>query len=116
MLPWHQYLLGIIFVLAGANHFRTPKMYERIMPPYIPAHNTMVMLSGIVEMVLGFMLMNAKTQQEAAWAIIILLIIFLPIHIYMLQNETAAMKLPRWALYLRIPLQFGIMYWAYLYT
>ena len=116
MLPWHQYLMGVLFVLAGMNHFRKPKLYERIMPPYIPAHNTMVMVSGLTEMVLGFMIMNKNTQEGAAWGIIAMLIVFIPIHIYMLQNEYAAMKLPKWVLILRIPLQFGLMYWAFLYT
>lgn len=116
MLPWHQYLMGVLFVLAGMNHFRKPKLYERIMPPYIPAHNAMVMLSGIAEMILGFMIMNKNSQSEAAWGIILMLVVFIPVHIYMLQNEYAAMKLPKWVLILRLPLQFGLIYWAYLYT
>ncbi len=116
MLPWHQYLIGILFVLAGMNHFWKPKIYERILPPYIPAHGSMVIISGIVEMILGFMIMNKNSQTEAAWGIIILLILFIPVHIYMLQNEKAAMKLPKWVLILRLPLQFALMYWAYLYT
>lgn len=116
MLPWHQYLLGIIFVLAGMNHFRKPKLYERVIPPYIPAQATIVLLSGLLEMILGFMLMNGNTQTEAAWGIIILLILFIPVHIYMLQEQKAALKLPKWVLILRIPLQFGMMYWAFLYT
>ena len=91
MLPWHQYLIGVLFVLAGMNHFRKPKLYERIMPPYIPAHSAMVLLSGIAEMILGFMVMNKNTQSEAAWGIIIMLVVFLPVHIYMLQNENAKM-------------------------
>lgn len=116
MLPWHQYLIGILFVLAGMNHFWKPKIYERILPPYIPAPGSMVIISGIVEMILGFMIMNKNSQTEAAWGIIILLILFIPVHIYMLQNEKAAMKLPKWVLILRLPLQFALMYWAYLYT
>ncbi|AFL81538.1 putative membrane protein [Aequorivita sublithincola DSM 14238] len=116
MLPWHQYLMGVLYVLAGINHFRKPKLYERIIPPYIPAHSAMVMLSGFAEMILGFMIMNKNTQTEAAWGIIAMLIVFFTVHIYMLQNEKAAMKLPKWVLILRLPLQFGLMYWAYLYT
>jgi uncharacterized membrane protein len=115
MLPWHQYLIGVIFVLAGANHFRKPKLYERIMPLYIPAKATMVMLSGIVEMILGFMILNPETQTAAAWGIIGLLLLFIPVHIFMLQNEKASMKLPKWVLVLRIPLQFVMMFWAYQY-
>ncbi len=116
MFPWHQYLMGVLLLLAGFNHFRTPNIYERIMPPYIPAHNTMVLLSGIFEMVLGLMLLNKDTQSIAAWGIIIMLFIFFPVHIYMLQNEKASLKLPKWVLILRFLLQFGLIYWGYLYT
>ncbi|HLW33582.1 MAG TPA: MauE/DoxX family redox-associated membrane protein [Aequorivita sp.] len=116
MIPWHQYIMGLLLVLAGMNHFRKPKLYERIIPPYIPAASTMVMASGILEMVLGFMLMNQNTQVQAAWGIIIMLILFIPVHIYMLQDKKASMKLPTWLLILRVPLQFALMYWAFLYT
>lgn len=116
MLPWHQYLMGVLLVLAGMNHFRKPKIYERIIPPYIPAPSAMVMVSGVAEMILGFMLMNKNTQDVAAWGIIVMLIAFIPVHIYMLQDEKAAMKVPKWLLIFRLPLQFGLMYWAYLYT
>lgn len=115
MLLWHQYLIGVLLVLAGANHFRKPKLYERIMPPYIPAKATMVMLSGIAEMILGFMILNPNTQTIAAWGIIVMLVIFIPVHIYMLQNEKTTMKLPKWVLVLRIPLQFALMFWIYQY-
>ena len=116
MLPWHQYIMGLLYVVAGMNHFHKPKMYVRIMPPYIPAHNSMVMLTGIAEMILGFMVMNKNTQVVAAWGILIMLLFYIPIHIYMLQNKKAAMKIPKWILILRIPLQLALIYWAYLYT
>ncbi|NND63561.1 MAG: hypothetical protein HKN48_10250 [Flavobacteriaceae bacterium] len=114
MLPWHQYLFGLIFLAAGVTHFTKPHWYERIIPPYIPAHKTMVMLSGIAEMVLGFMLLNPDTQKVAAWSIIVMLILFFSVHI--LQNERASLKLPKWLLILRIPIQFGLIYWAYQYA
>ncbi|MBL4663459.1 MAG: hypothetical protein JKY22_07885 [Flavobacteriaceae bacterium] len=116
MLTWHEYVLGVLFVAAGVTHFSKSHIYERIMPPYIPEHKTMVLLTGILEMVLGFMVLNPDTQPSAAWGIIGLLILFLPIHIYMLQNEKASLKLPKWVLWLRIPLQFGLIYWAYQYV
>ena len=116
MLPWHQYIFGILFVVAGMAHFSKSDWYERIIPPYIPEHKTVVLLSGIIEMVLGFMLMNIETQTNAAWGIIGILILFFPVHIYMLQNEKASLKLPKWMLWLRLPLQIALMYWAYLYV
>jgi len=116
MLPWHQYLLGLIFIAAGAFHFQKPKMYQRIIPPYLPSPSSLILVSGITEMVSGFLLLNPETQSIGAWAIIIQLVVFIPVHIYMLQNEKAAMKLPKWFLILRLPMQFGLMYWAYLYV
>ncbi len=116
MLPWHQYVLGLIFIVAGAFHFQKPKMYIRIIPPYLPSPSTLVVISGITEMISGFLLINSESQSIGAWAIIAQLVAFIPVHIYMLQNERAAMKLPKWVLILRVPLQFGLMYWAYLYT
>lgn len=116
MLPWHQYVLGLLFIIAGANHFRTPKIYEQIIPPYLPSPKLLTILSGIAEMVLGFMLLNPEMQSTAAWGIIILLILFIPVHIYMLQEKKAALKMPKWALIIRLPLQFVLMYWAYQYA
>lgn len=116
MIPWHQYLFGILLILSGINHFSKPKLYERIMPPYIPGHSAMVMLSGFAEMILGFMLMSENTQEKAAWAIIILLFLYLPVYMYMLQAKTVALKMPKWKVLVGIPLQFLLMYWVYLYT
>ncbi len=116
MLPWHQYILGIIFVAAGFYHFRKPKLYERIMPPYIPMHSTLVLISGAVEMILGLMVLNPETQVMAAWGIIVLLVLFIPVHIHMLQNEDASLNLPKWVLILRLPLQIALIYWVYQYT
>ena len=96
----------------GANHFRTPKIYERIMPLYIPSPSFMVLLSGITEMITGFLLLNPQTQTLGVWCIIGQLVIFLAVHIHMLQNKEASLQLPKWFLMLRIPLQFGLMYWA----
>lgn len=116
MLTWHQYLLGILFLIAGFFHLQKPKIYEKIVPPYIPAVKTVVLVSGIIEMILGLLLLNAKTQIIAGWLIIVLLLLFLPVHIYMLQEKKASLKLPKWVLILRFPLQFLLMYWAFQYV
>jgi len=115
MFPWHQYLLAILFIGSGFNHFRVPKMYERVMPTYIPAHSSLVLASGIIEMIFGFMLITKESQAIGAWGIIALLILFIPIHIYMLQNKDASLQLPKWVLLLRLPVQVVLMYWATLY-
>lgn len=108
--------MGVLFILAGVNHFRNPKMYERIIPPYIPSHKNMVVVSGLAEMILGMMLLIPENQSIAAWGIILMLVVFFSVHFYMLQDQRASMKLPKWVLILRIPLQFILIWWAYQYT
>ena len=116
MFPWHQYVLALIFLVGGFFHLQKPKLYKKITPPYIPYKNSMVLLSGIAEMVFGLMLIGKDTQHFGAWGIIILLVMFFPVHIYMLQNKQASLKLPKWLLILRISLQFLLIYWAWMYA
>ncbi len=116
MFPWHQYIFALFFIIGGVNHFRKPKIYEGIIPPYIPAHSSLVLASGIFEMIFGFMLITVESQSIGAWGIIGLLIVFIPIHIYMIQNKKASLKIPKWVLVLRLPLQGILIYWALLYT
>lgn len=87
----------------------------RIMPRYLPAHKTLVYLSGIAEILLGLGLIYEPTKPFSIYAIILMLAIFLLVHFYMLSSEKAGAGIPKWVLILRIPLQFGLMYWAWFY-
>lgn len=113
--PWHLYLMGAMYIVAGLVHFVKPKMYMRIMPRYLPAHKTLVYLSGLAEIVLGIAVCIPATKNLALWGIILMLAVFLLVHFYMLASEKAAAGIPKWALWLRLPLQFVLMYWAYVY-
>jgi uncharacterized membrane protein len=115
-LPWHLYLMALIYTVAGLNHFRSPKLYERIIPPYFSNPKLLNIISGFAEIALGIALMIPMISNYAAWGIIALLIAVFPTHVYMYQNEKAGMKLPKLVLLLRMPLQLVLMYWAYLYT
>lgn len=114
--PWHLYLMAGLYVIAGTMHFLKPKIYLRIMPRYLPYHKLLVFLSGMAEILLGIGLCFEATRRLSAFGIILMLAVFLPVHFYMLSNEKAAVGLPKWALVLRIPLQFALMYWAYSYS
>jgi len=114
--PWHLYLMASIYILAGLNHFRKPKMYERIIPPYLPNPKFLNLASGVAEIVFGIALLLPDYSKMGAWGIIALLIAFFTVHIYMLQDERAGFGLPRWVFWLRIPLQFLLILWAFNYT
>lgn len=112
---WHLYVMAAMYVFAGIMHFIKPKMYLRIMPRYLPNHKLLVSLSGIAEILLGVGLCFEATKAFSIYGIIAMLAVFLLIHFYMLSGEKASAGIPKWILSLRIPLQFGLMYWAWWY-
>ncbi|MFD2607804.1 hypothetical protein ACFSSG_20050 [Euzebyella marina] len=113
--PWHFYVMSLIYIAAGILHFVKPKMYLRIMPPYIPGHKALVVISGIAEVVLGIALYFDSLKTAALYCIILMLTFFLPVHFHMLNNKRAGMGLPKWALFARIPLQLLLIFWACYY-
>lgn len=113
--PWHLYVMAGLYIVAGIMHFIKPRMYLRIMPRYLPYHKFLVFLSGVAEIVLGIGLCFEKTRNLGIFGIILMLVVFLSVHFYMLSDEKASAGLPKWALILRVPLQFVLMYWAYSY-
>ncbi|MDX1271363.1 MauE/DoxX family redox-associated membrane protein [Bizionia paragorgiae] len=113
--PWHLYLMAAVYIFAGIMHFIKPKAYLRIMPRYIPQSKLMVSLSGIAEILLGIGLCVPALKNLSIYGIIAMLIVFLLVHIYMLSGEKASAGIQKWILILRLPLQFGLMYWAYWY-
>ena len=68
---------------------------------------------GIIEFFLGLGLFFNQTIKNAALGIFILLLLFLPIHIWDLLKEKPAIGSKKLAI-IRIPLQFLLMYCAYL--
>ncbi|PIB32462.1 hypothetical protein BFP78_11550 [Gaetbulibacter sp. 5U11] len=113
--PWHLYLMGLLYAFAGMLHFIKPKMYMRVMPRYLPNHKLLVILSGIAEVILGITICIPTLKNTSIYLLIIMLLLFLMVHIYMLTEKKASVGIPKWILILRIPLQFGLMYWAFWY-
>ena len=109
-------LMGLLYIVAGANHFLNPKFYLRIIPPYLPYHNAINITSGAAEIILGILLLIPATSHLAAWGIILLLIAVFPANIYHLTSGGVGMNIPIWALWLRLPIQALLIWWAYLYT
>ena len=113
---WHQYLLATIFILAGLNHFRSKKLYLKIIPNAFPNKNVINLWAGILEVAFGLMLFFESTTNLGAYGIIGLLVAFFATHIFMIQNKDASLRLPKIVLYVRFLLQFGLIYWAFQYT
>lgn len=82
------FLLMVSFYLfAGFNHFANPSFYEPVIPPWLSAWTKEInVLSGLAEIVLGFLLIPKKTRRMAGWGILLMLVAFIPSHIYFIQK------------------------------
>ncbi len=120
-IPWTTLALvgkgvfAALFVVGGVGHFVKTDVYMRIMPPYLPYHRALVLLSGVFEVALGILLLVPTTTRLAAWGLIALLVAVFPANLYMYQHPERFSLSPT-LLLLRLPLQVVLILWAYAYT
>lgn len=108
--------MSVLYIIAGFNHFVHPRFYLKIMPPWLPLHSLLVLLSGIMEVVFGILLCIPATRLFAAWGLIVLLIAVFPANIQMMLNYRHQHHPQLWLAVLRLPLQGLLIAWAYVYT
>lgn len=111
-----RWLLGLLFILAGANHFLNPNFYTRMMPPYLPWHLGLVYASGVCEIILGILLLIPKYVRLAAWGAIALLVAVFPANVHMALNAGDYPEFSATALWLRLPVQGLLLAWALWFT
>jgi uncharacterized membrane protein len=107
-----------LFTVAGALHFVIPRSYEAMMPPYLPAHREAVAISGVAEIVGGLAMASPRTQRFARWWLLALLAAVFPANVHMALSPEQVRgldtrKVPRWALWARLPLQPLCMLWVW---
>ena len=109
------FIMAILYVLAGVNHFIHPETYMKIMPPWLPWHSFLVSISGVIEIVLGLLLIFNRTRKFAVWGIIALLIAVFPANIQMALDYYHTSNANLWIAIVRLPIQILLIWWAFIY-
>lgn len=101
-------LTALMFVSIGVFHFVRPGPFVQIVPPYIPAPELMVYISGVFEILGGIGLLVPRTRRFAGWGLIALVIVVFQANIYMLVEEVYLPGMPhnKALLWARMPFQF----------
>ena len=74
------------YILAGINHFRDPDFYEGLIPDYLPFSVELInTASGVIEILFGLGLLIPRLRKWASWGIILMLIAFIPSHVWFIQ-------------------------------
>lgn len=107
-------LLGLFFVVAGANHFRDPAIYLGMMPAWLPSPSLLIEISGAAEILGGIGVLIPATRQLSGWALIILLIAIFPANLQVaIQGHMPGFNVPPVALWLRLPFQLVLIAWVW---
>jgi uncharacterized membrane protein len=107
---------GHVFVGAGLLHFLKPRIYESIMPDYLPAHRELVYVSGVAEAAGGAGLLSSSptVRKYSAWWLVATLIAVFPANVHMAVHPERYPQVPggKLSLYARLPLQLLFAKWV----
>jgi uncharacterized membrane protein len=108
------WVMGVVLVLAGVLHFVIPAPFAAIVPPYLPAPELIVAVSGAAELVIGVGLATRRWRRVAAWLAVALFVAVLPANVYAAQSGVAVAGYPSSAMYrwVRVALQLPLIGWA----
>lgn len=105
-------LLAVFLIYGGFNHFYKPEFYNGFIPDFLPKL-AINYISGGIEMLLGVGLFLKGYEKKSAYGIFLMMISFMPIHIWDAFKETPAIG-SKTAAYIRIAVQFLFIAWAWI--
>ena len=82
------YIIALFYIIVGFKHFTNVDFFN-YSSPIFTFPRIIVYLSGIFEIVLGFLIIPSKSRKYAAFGLILLLIAVFPANIYLYTSETA---------------------------
>jgi len=113
------WIQSAFYVFSGFLHFAKTDVYLPMMPPYLPWHRELVLLSGVAEAAGGLGLFFPATRKLAAWWLIATLMAIFPANVHIAVNNVPLFGAPEGAgiwNWVRLPLQIPLLLWAYWYT
>jgi uncharacterized membrane protein len=109
-----RWVAATAFILAGANHFRSPAFYRQIVPSAFPNPDQLVRVSGVAEIAGGLGLLVRPLRRAAGWGLIALLVAVFPANVHMALSDDPRVTLgkPQWVWLARLPLQAMLVAWV----
>lgn len=103
--------LAIFMMLASLLHVFKPAMFDPFIPDSFPKL-LVNYLAGIIEFLLGVGLFYTTIRSKVALGLVIVFIVFLPIHIQDVFRDEPIIG-SKLVAYVRLPIQFVLIYWAW---
>ena len=109
--------LALFFAFAGVMHFVAVEAFAAIVPPGLPYPETIVRVTGAMELVFAAGLVWPRWRARTGWALALFLLCVLPANIHMAVAEMplGKIKTDKTLLWVRVALQFpfiAFILWA----
>lgn len=76
-------ILALFITYAGVQHFLIPDFFLKVIPPFLMDYGyPIVYISGVVEIVIGLLMLTKKYQKIGVQSFMWLMLFFLPLHIW----------------------------------
>jgi len=111
-VTWSQRLLAVVFTAAGMLHFLRPKMYEDIVPGYLPAARELVLASGAAEIAGAALVVFPRTRRLGVLWLVATLVAVFPANVNMALNAERYDTIAPALLWARLPLQGVLIWWV----
>ena len=96
------------WVLAGTMHFVIPRQYEAIVPAALHEYRKQIVaVSGVAEIAGGLLILPEGTRRIGRWWSLATLAAVYPANVEMALRPERYPKIPKAALWARLPLQFA---------
>ena len=103
-----RYLASGFWLLAGTMHFVVPRQYEAIVPSALAKwRRELVVASGVAEIAGGALILAPRARRFGRWWLLATLTSVYPANIEMALKPERFPKIPRAALWARLPIQFA---------
>lgn len=107
-------VMGVFVTVAGVMHFVNPQFFDDIVPPWLPpSERFWTYASGVVELVVGPLLVIRRTRRIGALAAIALFVGVYPGNLYMTWDWRDRPATEQLVSYGRLPLQFVLIWLAW---
>ena len=80
----------VLMSITGTVHLYSPGKYVSFVPEFLPFFMPIIYFSGAIEIALAVLLLFKKTAEYAAMGLFILMLIFLPLHVFDLLRDKPA--------------------------
>ena len=108
-LPWDLGLLAGLFTVSGTVHLVAPRVFEPLVPAWVPAHREVVLVSGVAELACAAGLLVPATRRPAGLASAALLVAVFPGNLQMAADARGRSAGYRLATLARLPLQLPLV-------